>query len=202
MGKEPGREAEPCAQPALLTRTSRELLGERPLPTVLRQRPVLFVLGPRGAGKTTVARRLLPNEPLECDGECLRKALNQAARQRGWAEGMMQRPGLLLDGIDCLHGRYGAIRLLGELLRARAAAGLRTVLVQGETDTSVSLLYPELPCEQRASLLLRFPVGGGRRRFVNERCRARGIDPSRAPGAFALDPWSYAGVERFLDQLR
>ena len=45
--------------PALITRTSGELIGRRPLPRVLLERPVLFVLGPRGVGKTSVARRIL-----------------------------------------------------------------------------------------------------------------------------------------------
>ncbi len=185
----------------MLTRTSRELLGDRALPTVLRLRPVLFVLGEVGSGKSTVARRLLPPGSHECDGECMRKGLNHAARHRLWSDTLLESPGLLLDGVDCLHRRYGAVRLIGELLRLRAAAGHRTVLVQGAADMSISLLYPELPCELRASVLLRFPVGGGRRRFVAQACRARGFEPVRAPAAYQLEPWSYAGVERVLDGL-
>lgn len=195
------RVAEPSSMAALLTRTSKELLGERPLPTVLRARPVVYVLGAPGCGKSTVAQRLAPAGSPAYDAESLRKALNLAARQRKWAEVLTESPGIIFDGVDCLHRRYGVIRLLGELLRMRADAGRRTVLVAGDTDTSVALLYPELPCEQRATVLLRFPVGGGRRRFVNERCAARGIDPARGAGAFALEPWSYAGVERYLDEL-
>lgn len=193
--------AEPSSQAALLTRTSKELLGERPLPTVLRDRSVVYVLGALGCGKSTVARRLAPVGSPVYDAESLRKALNLAARQRKWAEALTESPGLIFDGVDCLHRRYGAIRLLGELLRTRADAGRRTVLVAGDTDTSVALLYPELPCEQRATVLLRFPVGGGRRRFVNERCAARGLDPGRGVGAQSLEPWSYAAVERFLDEV-
>ncbi|MSQ01308.1 MAG: hypothetical protein EXR71_05350 [Myxococcales bacterium] len=185
----------------MLTRTSRELLGERALPTVLRLRPVVFVLGELGAGKSTVARRLLGAGSHDCDGDCMRKALNHAARHGVWSDTLLESPGLLLDGVDCLHRRYGAVRLIGELLRQRAAAGRRTVLVQGRADMSIALLYPELPCELRASLLLRFPVGGGRRRFVAAACRARGVDPLRAPAAYTLEPWSYAGVERVLDGL-
>lgn len=193
--------AEPCLEPALLTRTSRELLGERALPTLLRVRPVIFVLGEPGSGKTTVAQRLLPDDFHAVDGDGLRKALNLAARYRRWAEPFAESPGLLLDGVDSLHRRYGVVRLLGELIRARAEAGRRTVVIAGASDTSVSLLYPELPCELGASVLLRFPVGRGRKRFVTERCRARGVDPVRAAPAVRLEPWSYANVERFLDTL-
>lgn len=201
MGNDTSRGAEPCVQPALLTRTSRELLGDRALPTVLRTRVVRFVLGPEGVGKTTVGRRLLGPNPLECDAECVRKALNLAGRQGAWSAQLLEAPDLLIDGLECLHRRYGAVRLLGELLKARALAGRPTVLIQGPADTSVTLLYPELPCESRATVLLRFPVGGGRRRYVTERCRSRGIDPARAASVFVLEPWSYAGVERSLDEL-
>jgi hypothetical protein len=191
--------AEPPLEPALLTRTSRELLGERPLPTLLQRRPVSFLLGPPGVGKRTVAARLLPPTALHLDPEALRRELTAAGRHRRWSAALLEAPGLLLDGVDCLHRRYGAIRLLGDLLSTRARAGLRTGLTQGPADTSVTLLYPELPPELRATVLLRFPVGGGRRRFVRERCEARGIDFARAGGAVALEPWTYAAVELLLD---
>lgn len=193
--------AEPRLEPALLTRTSRELLGERPLPSVLQRRPVAFLLGPAGVGKRTVAARLLPPMALPLDADQLRRELTLAARHRKWSEELVRAPGLLLHGLDCLHRRYGAIRLLGELVRQRAADGLLTALTQGPVDTSVTLLYPELALELRATVLLRFPVGAGRRRFVRERCLARGIPPERASAAIHLADWSYAGVEGFLDRL-
>ena len=186
----------------MLTKTSGELLGGRPLPAVIRDRPIIFLLGPREVGKSTVAARVLGADHREvCAAECLRKALNYAARHRRWAAPMVEAPGLLLDSVECLHGRYGPLDLLAKLLAARAEAGRRTVLCQGPTDTSVTRLYSNLPYELRATVLLRFPEGRGRRRFVAERCRSRGIAPERAAAAIRLDPWSYAAVERFLDAL-
>ncbi len=201
QGSEPPGVAEPCPEPALITRTSRELLGDRALPTVLRDRPVIFVMGAHGSGKSTVAQRLLPPAAHAVDGDGLRRAANLAGRNRRWSETFTDSPGLLLDGVDSLHRRYGVIRLLGELLRGRAEAGRRTVIIAGPVDTSISLLYPELPCELGASLLLRFPVGKGRKRLVAERCAARGIELEKGAPAAQLEPWSYDAVERFLDQL-
>jgi len=194
--------AEACLSPAMLAKTARELLGERPLPRILQSRPVVFVLGPHEAGKSTVAGRLLRGTAFKrCDAECLRQALNKAARTRRWCEETVEVQGLWLDAVDCLHGRYGAIELLGRLLVERAAAGRRTVLCQGPADTSVTLLYPKLAPELGATVLLRFPVGRGRRRYVAERCRARGLDPSQAAPAVALDPWSYARVDAYIEGL-
>src|SRR5687768_16924784 len=103
-----GAVAEPAnlevPSPALITRTSGELLGKRPWPRVLTDRPLLFVLGPRDAGKTSVARRLLGSDALEIDREGLRHALNNAARFREWDPHLRQAGTLLFEAVDCLHG--------------------------------------------------------------------------------------------------
>jgi hypothetical protein len=175
------------------------MLGRRPLPRVLRERPILFVLGPAGVGKTSVARRLLgENGGVEAS---FRTALVAAARHRAWAPELRDAASLLFDDVDFLHNRYGAQDLIGGLLRERALAGRRTVLVQGGPDTSVTLLYPMVPLALRATLLLRFPVGRGRRRHVATRCLERGLPYAQARDAVSLEPWTYAGVERFLDCL-
>lgn len=196
------RGSRPVKSPALVTRTSGEMLGSRPLPRVVSGRPVLFVLGPVEVGKTSVARRVLGAQLLERSGAALNKALTHAARHRRWPSEYVEAPALLLDGVERLHGRFGPISLVGDLLRARAESGLRTVFCQGPNDESVTLLYPEVPLELGATLLLRFPVGRGRKRYVAERCRARGIrDCSLAKPAVLMEPWSYARVETFLDRL-
>lgn len=188
--------------PAHLTRTSRELLGQRPLPRVLRERPVIYLLGPDGVGKTTVGRRLCGEPREEVSGEQLRKVLIGVARRGGrFPAELVDAPSLLLDGLDFLYNRFGAVDLLGKLLRDRADAGRRTVLCQGPADGSLTLLYAPVPLQQRASVLLRFPVGKGRRRHVKERCGALGIAPSRAGELADLDPWTYAGVEAALARI-
>lgn len=183
--------------PALITRTSSELLGRRPLPKVLRERPIAFVLGPPGVGKSAVATRILRETPGYVSA-AFRPAVVAAARG-SWSKMLREAPGLLFDDVDFLHNRLGALELLAALIRERAAAGRRTVLCQGGPDTSVTLLYPMLPLALRASLLLRFPVGVGRRRHVVNRCNQRGLDVAAARAAVTMEPWSYELVERFLD---
>jgi hypothetical protein len=186
---------------AHLTRTSRELLGQRPLPRALRERPVLYVLGPPGVGKTTVARRLCGEERHEMSGDQLRRALIGAARRGGFSPEVVEAPSLLLDGLDFLYNRFGAVDLVGRLLCQRAEAGRRTAVCEGPADSSVTLLYTPIPLFQRASVLLRFPVGKGRRSHVKLRCLERGIDPTHAAFAVSLEPWTYAAVEVELDRL-
>ena len=93
---------------------------------------------------------------------------------------MVSASALILDGVDCLHRRYGAVEILGDLLRARGVAGLKTVVVEGVEDGSLPMLFAPVPCTLRASVLLRFPVGRGRRRHVLRACEARGIHFGRA----------------------
>lgn len=197
--REPDPETSEVPAPAHITRTSRELLGQRALPRVLRERLVIYVLGPAGVGKTTVGRCLCGEPREEVTGEQLRKVLIGVARRSGrFPAELLEAPALLLDGVDFLYNRFGAVDLLGKLLRDRADAGRRTVVCQGPSDGSVTLLYAPVPLQQRASVLLRFPVGKGRRRYVKERCEALGLLPSQVRGLRDLDPWSYAGVEAVL----
>ncbi len=188
-------------EPAAVTRTSAELLHRSP-PQVLSTRPIRFVLGPKGVGKSSVAARLLGKDAIVVSGEGLRSALTRAARYKKWPEGWEAAPALLLDEVDCLHGRFGVLQMLGRLLDQRARNNLATVICQGSADTSITLLYESVPLHLRASLLLRFPVGRGRRSYVKARCEARSIDMAHVKKGAALEPWSYAAVESYLDSLQ
>lgn len=184
--------------PAHLTRTSAELLGRKALPRVL-DRQVIYVLGPRGVGKSQVARRLAGADALVLDGPGLRSAVAIRARHGAFPATVRDAPALVIDGVDCLYARYGFVELVGGLLRERAEAGRRTILVQGAADGSLTLLFAPVPNELRASVLLRFPVGSGRKKHVLRRCKERGLPFARVRHVVQLDPWTYERVEQALD---
>lgn len=194
-------EATPDPSPAHLTRTSAELLGRRALPRLLVDRPVTYVLGPPGVGKTTVARRLCGDDRLEIGADGMRRALISAARRGTFPIELRRSPGLLIDDLDFLYNRDGAVRLIGAVLCERAVAGLRTVLCQGRADGSITVLFAPVPLHLRASVLLRFPVGKGRKRYIRERAAALGVDPASLRDLAGLDPWSYGLVEERLRAL-
>ncbi len=190
----------PCV-PAHLTRTAGEFLGRRPLPRIIASRSVVFLLGPEGSGKSSVAVRLAGPEPMVLDGPGLRALLVARARNGRFSAGVEQAPRLLLDDVDCLFGREGAVRLLGVLLKDRCAAGRRTVVVQGPADDSLVLLYPTVAPELRASVLLRFPVGRGRRLFVQRECSRLGVPFSAARECVTMAPWTYSSVRAAVEAL-
>ncbi|MEN9786877.1 MAG: hypothetical protein RLZZ299_2141 [Pseudomonadota bacterium] len=185
--------------PAAITRTSAEILGRRGLPRALEGRPLVCVLGPSGVGKTTVAERLLQGLPVT--RAVFHDAVCAAARRGGWSRALEQAPALLFDDLACLHGRVGAVGLLADLLERRAAAGLRTVLCQG-ADDSLPELTRRVACAHRATLLLRFPVGCGRRRHVQRRASALGVPWDEARACVTLEPWTYATVDAALQRPR
>lgn len=190
----------PCA-PAHMTRTAGEFLGRRPLPKLIVSRPLVFLLGPEGSGKSSVGLRLVGPEPLVIDGPALRALLVSRARNGRFPVAVEQAPRLLLDGVDCLFGREGAVRLLGALLAERSRAGRRTLVVQGAVDDSLVLLYPTVAPEYRASVLLRFPVGRGRRLFVQRECSRVGVSFPSARELVTMSPWTYSSVRAAVEAL-
>lgn len=186
--------AEVCPQPAFLTGTSTEYIGDRARPRVLRERPVVFVLGPKGCGKSTVARALADGAVV-LDNRACQGAILDRVRNAEWSVEMATTPALVLDGPVWLHNRPGALQMLTELLTQRTAAGLRTVVCQADTEASVCLLLDLVPAGTSALIALRFPRSPKARRRVAEKiCAAQGAPRSRAFGTAGLPDWSYAGV--------
>lgn len=183
---------------ALIVGTSTEFLGKKPLPIVVRQRPVLLVLGEAGTGKTSVARRILGQNALRLRGEALQEACARAVRRGRWPEELLVAPGLILDGPTYLNRRPGVVRLLGSLLASRSSVGLRTVVCQGKADDTASLLMDGLETGQRATVTLRFPIGRGRVRFAVRMCQQLDLPTSIGRQLEVSEPWTYRKVIRAL----
>ncbi len=185
--------------PSLYTGTSSEFLGRRPLPRLVASRPVVFVLGPEGAGKTRVAERVVGPGALWLGPMAFNEHMSQRVGARRWAPELLAADRLVLDGICFLRARPGAARFIAELVRERVAAGRRTVLVQGDHEASLDVLLREFDDGVRATVALRFPKGErGRLRFARRVCDRLGIPRTAARGTEQIEPWSYLAVIRAL----
>ncbi|MEQ1500780.1 MAG: hypothetical protein ABMB14_01050 [Myxococcota bacterium] len=185
--------------PALLTGTSSEFMGRKPLPRLLRQRNVLFVLGPHGVGKSTVARVLCGADRVDLDRNRLEHALLDRVRSGVWHEGLVDATSLVVDGPVWLRNRAGAVILLLELAKARATAGRRTAFCQVESDGSIEELISLTEPGSAVVVGLRFPTGRtSRMRCAREMCVELGLPADAADGSESLDPWRYDRLVAFL----
>ncbi len=185
--------------PALLTGTSSEFLGRRPLPHVVRRRLATVILGPEGSGKTTVAMRLVGSGVLRLDTRAVQAALVERVSMRGWAHELREAPALVLDGPVWLHNRPAAVDCLAELVRHRIAQGKRTAICQSDCDGSAHLLIEPIGLGQVVLVGLRYPKGRrGRKRFAARCCDELGLPRLAARGTEAIDDWSYESVLRYL----
>jgi hypothetical protein len=208
MPRRARRRGEEPAVPALLTGTSSEYLGRRPLPRILRDRRIVFVLGPAGVGKTSVATRIADpwhgtdaaaTEIVVLDTVGLNDALIACVRDRAWPCRVREVRALVLDGPVWLKNRPAAVSSLCELLRLRSDAGLRTCICQDDADGSVRLLMDALLAGTYAVIGLRFPKGPrGRLRFARHACDELDVPRIAARGTDTLEPWGYAEVIQHL----
>jgi hypothetical protein len=186
--------------PALFTGTSTEYLGKRPLPKLLRERPVVIIMGPGGVGKTCVAMRIAGESSRRLSAGALQQAILRRVRTGAWSKALIKARGLVLDGPVWLRNRPGVVELIVELLRARSDAGRRTVICQANTDSHVDVLIAAAPRGTLALVGLRFPKGKrGRLRFARRMCEHHGFPKEAARGTDQILPWRYDQVMKALE---
>ncbi len=189
----------PVIAPALITGTSSEFMGRRPLPRITKNRLVAVVLGPSGVGKSTVARVLAGKPHLVQSTQELERGVLHRVRTGSWDDPWRSTPSLVLDGPVWLRHRSGVVRLLGELARVRATSKRRTVFVQSDQDGSVEELFGEMAAGSCAVIGLRFPTGRRARvRVARRLCDELGVPRSAAAGSDRLDPWRYDRLVGYL----
>ena len=187
--------------PALISGTSSEFLGGKPLPRAVRDRPLVFLLGPRGVGKTQVAHRLVGAQTLHLYERALLDAVSMQVRQRAWPDRLDTLPELILEGPSFLPHRPGLAGALQSLVSTRAEAGLKTIVTDAEGASALGLMEGVAP-ELRATVVLRFPVGRGRLKLARQFCAQLGLDPRYAEQTLNLTPWSYASVRGRLEAIQ
>ncbi|TNE89523.1 MAG: hypothetical protein EP330_10965 [Deltaproteobacteria bacterium] len=162
-------------------------------------RPVVWVLGPSGSGRTSVATRLAGGEHLALDGRALQAALAHQVKRKRWADELVHTDALVLDGPSWLRGRPGVVAALSDLLAQRLQGRRRTVVVQSDEDPSLDVVLGAVEPEDVAVVGLRFPAGErGRRRAVRRLCAELGLGMQAGRGLAGIDPWTYAEVRRRL----
>jgi len=187
------------SKPALLTGTSSEYLGKRSLPRILQERVNIVVLGPEGAGKTSVACRLAGDDLLYLDTRQTQNALVDYVSKGEWAAPMLEMKALVLDGPIWLRNRPAAVSAFCGLMRRRRDAGQHTFVCQSDSDGSVEQLIAAMEPGSLVIIGLRFPKGArGRLRFARRMCDEMGLARALARGADQLDPWRYDGVVEYL----
>jgi len=186
--------------PAFVSGTSTEFLGRKPLPRAVQDRPLVFLLGPSGVGKTRVAQHLLSDACLLDERETLAHTQHYLLQQ-DWRSALASPQPLIIESPSFLDQRPSFSSALRELLAARVAGGRRTIVIEARDGLSVQQnLLQVVPPEQRATVVLRFPVGRGRQRFVARVCDELGIPRVHARALKDLEPWTYEAVYSRLQQ--
>lgn len=189
-----------CARPALLTGTSGEYLGKRPLPRIVRERPNVVLLGSAGVGKTTVAHFLGGPEARYLDKHGTQNELVNHVRTGRWSERLLTAPSLILDGPVWLDHRPAVVRALRELVDSRQKQGLRTLIVQDPGGGTVHPIIADRAPGSTVTIGLRFPVGRSRKRYVRQQLAELDLPRELGHGLSSLPGWSYQRVRDELER--
>tara|TARA_B110000037_G_scaffold219650_1_gene285258 strand:+ start:969 stop:1607 length:639 start_codon:yes stop_codon:yes gene_type:complete len=178
--------------PALLSGVYSEFVGVKEQPRALKQRQFIFVFGPSGVGKTIVAKHLLGEGHVLYKKEDLQEVFLQKVRKKRWPDALSNSEKLIIESPCFLGERPQILSLFQGLLRLRLRKGLRTIILDAEDFGPVREILTSIPHEERASLVLRFPSGRGRYRFLAYECRKRGLSLRLAREISEIENWTYA----------
>jgi len=187
--------------PSLVSGVYTEFIGNKPVPKTVRERPIIFIFGPAGVGKTIVAKHLFEDGFVLYKQQQLMEAFLQKVRRRRWPTDLNSEDCLIIEGPCFLEQRPQILMMLQSLIRLRLKKGLRTIILDAEDLGPVRNILRSIPNEERATIVLRFPEGRGRYRFLAHVCRERGIPLRHARRLMGVEPWNYSTVFNDLEAL-
>ena len=91
--------------------------------------------------------------------------------------------------------------MLQSLIKLRNRKGLQTVLLDAEDCGPVREIVQSTELKDRATIMLRFPFGRGRYRFLAHVCRQRGLPIKLARELSTMEPWTYKAVFDHMEQV-
>ena len=180
--------------PAFFSGVYTEFIGEKVMPKSLQERPLIFLFGTSGVGKTILARHLAGPESLLFRKQDVLDIMLHKVRKRRWQTHLTTIPALILEAPYYLSQRPQILKLLQNLVKLRTKKGLRTFILDSEDRGPIRDLLQIFPPEARATIVLRFPVGRGRYRFLAHECRKRSLPIRWARELSLYEPWTYADV--------
>ena len=155
---------------------------------------MVFLMGPRGVGKSTVAKSLAGDEVRYLSDDKVLELLNTHARERVWDQALVEASSVVIECPCFLERRPSAFRALQDFIRARSGGGRHTFVCEAESGTPMEDLMAAVHPGYRATVVLRFPIGRGRKRFALRVCHELGVSMEYARDTEHIDPWTYAAV--------
>ena len=185
-----------------LTGTFTEFVGNRDQPAALTSRPVLFLLGPAGSGKTTVARHWLGYDAPVIRKDDMFSRMIRRVLDRTWEHtDICHHERLVLEIPSLVGNKTQMTRLLTELINHRSRNGKKTAILDSEDNASLQGLMASIDSTNRVSIVLRFPEGKGKYRFLAHRCKKQNIALRHARRLAKYDPWTYRSVLTELERI-
>ena len=92
-------------------------------------------------------------------------------------------------------------KLLSELINLRIQSGKKTAILDSEDNASLQGLLASIDSDKRVNIVLRFPEGRGKYRFLAHRCKQQNIPLRHARRLAKIEPWTFRSVLDELDKL-